>query len=90
MKIVMDLEPLDYWVPSNYCTMDLLCLNAGQVNLLAQLTSWNVASEEKASGFPSNAEVVRRIVDRSEGLYRQLVRRVIALPCCTRSLARLR
>ncbi|MBP9145515.1 MAG: hypothetical protein KBF21_11485 [Thermoanaerobaculia bacterium] len=62
VKIAMDLEPLDYGMFPNYYTVDQLHLNARQVNLLAHLTSWNVASEEEVSGFPSNAEVVRGFV----------------------------
>jgi len=62
VKLAMDLEPLDYSMFPNYYTVDQLHLNARQVNLLAHLTSWNVASEEGVSGFPSNAEVVRGFV----------------------------
>ena len=59
VKIAMDLEPLDYGMFPNYYTVDQLHLNARQVNLLAHLTSWNVASETEVNGFPGNAEVVR-------------------------------
>lgn len=59
VKLAMDLEPLDYSMFPNYYTVDQLHLNARQVNLLAHLTSWNVASEEEVSGFPGNGEVVR-------------------------------
>jgi hypothetical protein len=62
VKIAMDLEPLDYSMFPNYYTVDQLHLNARQVNLLAHLTSWNVASEEEVSGFPANAEVIRQFV----------------------------
>ena len=59
VKLAMDLEPLDYSMFPNYYTIDQLHLNARQVNLLAHLTGWNVASEEEVNGFPGNAEVVR-------------------------------
>jgi hypothetical protein len=62
VKIAMDLEPLDYSMFPNYYTIEQLHLNARQVNLLAHLTSWNVASEERVGGFPGNAEVVRGFV----------------------------
>ncbi len=62
VKLAMDLEPLDYSMFPNYYTIDQLHLNARQVNLLAHLTSWNVASEEEVSGFPSNAEVIREFI----------------------------
>ncbi len=62
VKLAMDLEPLDYAMFPNYYTIDQLHLNARQVNLLAHLASWNVASEERVSGFPGNAEVVRRFL----------------------------
>ncbi len=62
VKFAMDLEPLDYSMFPNFYTIDQLHLNARQVNLLAHLTSWNVASEERVSGFPGNAEVVRRFL----------------------------
>lgn len=62
VKLAMDLEPLDYSMFPNYYTVDQLHLNARQVNLLAHLTSWNVASEEAVNGFPGNAEVVRKFL----------------------------
>lgn len=41
----------------NYYTVDQLHLNNHQVNLLAHLTSWNVAGTVEAGGFPANASV---------------------------------
>ena len=43
VRLAMELEPLDYAMFPNYYTVDQLHLNARQVNLLAHLTSWNVA-----------------------------------------------
>ncbi|MEO8275669.1 MAG: hypothetical protein ABI639_05575 [Thermoanaerobaculia bacterium] len=59
VRLAMELEPLDYEMFPNYYTVDQLNLNAHQVNLLAHLTSWNVASTAKVGGFSANAEVVK-------------------------------
>lgn len=62
IRLAMELEPLDYALFPNYDPLDALPLNAHQVNLLAHLTSWNVASEVPVGGFPPNAEVVRKFL----------------------------
>lgn len=53
----MDVEFLDYSMFPNYYTIDQLHLNNRQVNLLAHLTSWNVAGTTQVGGFPANAQV---------------------------------
>lgn len=55
----MDLEPWNYLMFPNYYTVEQLHLNNPQVNLLAHLASWNVASEISVGGFPPNAQVFR-------------------------------
>jgi hypothetical protein len=51
----MDVEPWNYEMFPNYFTIDQLHLDARQVNLLAHLTSWNVAGTDSVGGFPANA-----------------------------------
>jgi len=63
VRLAMTLEPLDYAMFPNYYTVDQLHLNAHQVNLLAHLTSWNVASEVEVGGFKANAAVVRGFLE---------------------------
>ncbi len=55
----MDAEPLDYWYFPNYTTVAQLHLNNHQVNLLANLASWNVASGTKVKSWPTNAAVYK-------------------------------
>ena len=53
----MDVEIWNYSMFPNYYTVDQLHLDSRQVNLMAHLTSWNVASTNSIAGFPSNAQV---------------------------------
>ena len=55
----MDIEFLNYSMFPNYFTIDQLHLDNRQVNLLAHLTSWNVAGTTQVGGFPANAQVFR-------------------------------
>ncbi len=55
----MEVEFWNYSMFPNYYTVDQLHLNERQVNLLAHLTSWNVASVDGVGGFPANSAVMR-------------------------------
>jgi hypothetical protein len=55
----MDIEFWNYSMFPNYFTVDQLHLDSRQVNLLAHLTSWNVASETAVGGLSSNAQIFR-------------------------------
>lgn len=57
VRWAMDLEPWNYAVFPNYATVEQLHLDARQVNLLAHLTSWNVAGRVAIDPFPDNASV---------------------------------
>ena len=59
VRAAMDVEPWNYAMFPNYYTIDQLHLDEHQVNLLAHLTSWNVAGATAVGEFPANAEVFR-------------------------------
>lgn len=57
VRWAMDAEFWNYSMFPNYFTVDQLHLDSRQVNLLAHLTSWNVAGTTAIGGFPANAQV---------------------------------
>ncbi|MBZ0112638.1 MAG: hypothetical protein K8J08_09265 [Thermoanaerobaculia bacterium] len=59
VKAAVDVEPWNYLYFPNYLTVEQLHLNNHQVNLLAHLTSWNVASTTRVGSLPSNQETLR-------------------------------
>ena len=63
VKAAVDLEPWNYLSFPNYGTVLQLHLDNRQVNLLAHLTSWNVASTTRVGGLPSNEETVRTFLN---------------------------
>ena len=59
-ETVRDWMAAEFWnyeMFPNYYTVGQLHLNHPQVNLLAHLTSWNVAGVQTAGGFDANAKV---------------------------------
>lgn len=52
-------DAYDYGDFPNYDTISQLNLNARQVNLLAHLMAWNVASDQSVNGRPSNRSLVQ-------------------------------
>ena len=63
VKAAVDIEPWNYLYFPNYGTVSQLHLNNHQVNLLAHLASWNVASTTQVGGLPSNEETLRTFLE---------------------------
>ena len=53
VRFEMDIDPLRFWNFPNYDTVTELNLNARQVNLLAHLWTWNIASAASIHGRQS-------------------------------------
>lgn len=53
VRFEMDIDPLRFWNFPNYDTVTELNLNARQVNLLAHLWTWNIASATSIHGRQS-------------------------------------
>jgi len=59
VRLEMDFDWFRFGNFPNYDTITQLNLDARQVNLLAHLMAWNVASEQSIGGRPSNRSVVQ-------------------------------